>query len=198
MQKYDSDTQQIELNRIYQVAFNLPGIVTKTWEFVSNCSPYYCTIKSVREEGGLAVAELSDVAIVMAIHTASRLCDDIILGDVTVVGETAIASQLAINSRYVRNETKREFTKYQAIISLLSRIVTDKSMEATESKALGNLTIDKKAFRKIEFGSLLLVLQRMLKFWETKLRNECNGGKTITSAVKGGSSSPFPLSSRVF
>ena len=199
MIKYDPVTNQLNSNMIYNVTFRLPGVIDLNWSFTSRYNPYFSTVKMVRETAGAAINDITDSTVATAIYVASCLCNDIILGDVSVIGDEAIASQLAINSMYVREQTKQEFTKYTAAYTLLNQLTAEYVTRGeTESKKLGNLAIENRSSNNVDLSPMLSYLQKMITYWENKLRNEAKGGKSIASAVRSINKASYPLGSRVF
>lgn len=182
MQQYGSQIRLMN-NQSYKIKFNLPGIISKSWSFTSRYSPFYTTIKAVEGECGTVLDSLDNTKKAAVIYSTSLLCDQILINN-----NIDEPNQVAI----------KEFTKYKSAIPLVNIAAAKLIAEAgSESKKLGNLSIEKRGYTKIDLSKLIAHLEKMAAYWEAKL-SSTGMTKSIVGAVRANKNYGYPLNSRIF
>lgn len=169
-------------NQIYELTVNTPcGMYT--YRFVTEVSPLYSTYDQLLLDTGLTAEQLSEFDGLRFLHQASLICNDI----------------LELTSQKIPSKptlAMRQYTRYRAardaMVSKL-RSITYTGRE-TVSHRLADLTIERRpAITSNELDLTVRALEKELAYWDARLRSRY----PMTSAVRAGTSYPYPLNPRV-
>ncbi len=172
---------QLMPNQVYELTVTTP-YGAYTYKFATKCSPLYSTYEQLLLDTGITPDELDRFDALRFLHQASLICNDIL-------------EQAGTDIPSEPNLPMRQYTRYRAakdaIVSRLRKTVY--TGRETHMQRLGDLTVERTpAVTNNELNVTVRELEREIAYWKRRLRD----APPIAYAVRGGSSSPYPLAPR--
>lgn len=154
--------------------------------FYTKLNPFYSTIKRIQSDLGDIIDDVTDERLAFLIFDNSILSQNI-----------ASEENLAL----LESEDKvpyvfKQFVRYRTELDLMTSVYLQLSGRQGEvKKTLGELEISRKQnFGALDLKGILSELKGKLKEWEKLLRGT-TASSPVRSAIRGGSTNPYPLAS---
>lgn len=154
--------------------------------FYTRLNPFYSTLKIIRADLGTVIDDVPDDRLVYLIFDNSILSQN-------------IASEENLGLLESENKTPyvfKQFVRYRTELDLMMAVYLLLSgRQGSQSRILGELEIlSRSDFGSMDIGKILGDLKMKLRQWEKLLRGS-SVSSPVRGAVRGGSSSPYPLTS---
>lgn len=183
-QRY-GDVETLMNNQKYTLSFVHADQEFST-SFYTKLNPFYSTIKRIRSDLGDIIDDVTDERLSFLIFDNSILSQNI-----------ASEENLAL----LESEEKvpyvfKQFVRYRTELDLMTSVYLKLSGRQGEvKKTLGELEISRKQnFGALDLKGILSELKGKLKEWEKALRGTTTSSP-VRSAIRGGTTNPYPLSS---
>jgi hypothetical protein len=165
-----------------------------SFRFITTLSPMYVDVKTVRTDLGFFIEAISDMDVAVAIYGASVQADEFTYQAYGKLKDNFLGE---LQLKQSNANLFHEFVRWEAAVRLLTRVSAEHMMQHGEKTMLGDLSY---TFSGSMTPDISVMLKQVRERRDQALQRLTFGLGTFArpgNAVRGGSSNPYPIGSRV-